>query len=116
VEQAELKILAEKAAAIAKETADALKRFSKDTAILMYGSQLQQLDGNEQSLKRTTDEEANKKIEEANKKLVKTIEAAKIKWQYATEIEKAKVKEMERVIEEGKDRIKKLYEPIYSNV
>lgn len=108
IEKEYLKELAEKAAAIAMDTAEKLKHFSRDTAMVMYGSQLVEI----KVKPAFTGESVHKKMtnEEANKKLDKMMEQAKTKWQYATEADKKKAKEMEQVVLEGKQKIKKLYE------
>jgi hypothetical protein len=110
MEQEKLKKLAEQASIIAKETAETLKRFSRDTAMLVYASQLLQT----KIHPAFTGENASKKIsnDDANKKLHKAIETAKVKWQYVSEADKKKAKEMEMVMNAGQEKIKMLYAEI----
>ncbi|MCH5597556.1 hypothetical protein [Niabella ginsengisoli] len=108
--EATTKILAEQATDVAKEMAVALKRFSRETALLLYAKALCKMEiecvfvGDKVHPKMTN--------ERANEKMNKTIEKAKIKWQNANDGDKQKVLEMQKIIQEGQERIKELYNQI----
>ena len=103
------KDLASKAAAIAKATAESLKIFTKETAMLLYAKQMQQ-----NALPNFPKNTEHKKInnKEANAKLEKMMIDAKLKWKYATDDDKKKVLKMEMIIIDSDNKIKELYKPI----
>jgi hypothetical protein len=107
MEQEQMKQKAEQAAAIAKEIAEALKAFDKETALLMYAKQM----GNRKPNTAFPEDAGHRKMdnEEATERLDKTLAAARLKWKYASESDKEKVAQMERIVAEGQERIKQLY-------
>ena len=91
-----------------KELMETLSYFPKETAQIMYAKQLADTD-----LAVTIPDEAGidkKKAEEGNQRLKKMMEEGKLKWEYASEGQQKKVLEMEALIAESNDKIKKLYE------
>lgn len=95
-------------AALLKELMETLSYFPKETAQLMYAKQLADTD-----LTVTIPEAAGidkKKAEEGNQRLKKMMDEGKLKWEYASESQQKKVLEMEALIAENNEQIKKLYE------
>jgi hypothetical protein len=109
MDEATAKTLAEKAAAIAKETAETLKLFTRDTAMLLYAKQM--VDNNMNMTPTFPEGTEHKKIDnkEANEKLNKMLEEAKQKWKYADEPSRKKAMQMEKIVLEGQEKIKAVY-------
>ncbi|MFT4204242.1 MAG: hypothetical protein QM610_10050 [Chitinophagaceae bacterium] len=101
-----LEQLAEQAAQIARQMAENLKTFGREVASLYYAKQMLDI-----PIPEFPSETQHTKFDnhKANEKLKKMLEEAKQKWKYASENEKRKVAEMEKVVSDGQERIKMLY-------
>lgn len=99
--------LAEKAAGIAKLTAEALKHFGRDTAILLYAKQMGENNMQTMFPEGTQHKKTNNK--EAAQKLDKMMADAKLKWKYAPDNDKRKVMDMEKIMKESDEKIKAVY-------
>jgi len=104
------KKLSDQAAAIAKETAELLKHFSRDTALLMYAMQTVEKNINTHFPEGTEHKKTNNR--EAEQKLAKMMEDAKLKWTYAPESEKDRAREMEVIVKSGQEKIRQVYRKI----
>lgn len=106
--EATAKLLAEKAAVIAKETAELLKHFDRETGMLIYAKQMVENDIKGSSFPEGTE---HKKMsnKDANQKLAKMLEEAKLKWKYADDIAKKKVTQMEMIVLAGQEKIRGVY-------
>lgn len=106
MEEAILRKLAEQSAAIAKDTSESLRKFGKDISMLYYALQLKNM-----SMTLFPDNTEHKKMDnkKANEKLKEMIEEGKQKCKYASQNDKRKVTEMEKILAEGQKRIKELY-------
>ncbi|MES2774755.1 MAG: hypothetical protein V4722_11255 [Bacteroidota bacterium] len=104
------KQLAEKAASIAKETAERLKIFSKDTALLFYAYRMQGSAAKMNFPEGTAHKKGNNK--EADKKLEKMMEDARLKWKYAPDADKKKAMQMDKIILDSDEKIRAVYQNI----
>lgn len=106
MEEAALRNLADQAAAIAKDTSESLRKFGKDISVLYYAVQLKNM-----SLTLFPDNTEHKKLDnkKANGKLKEMIEEGKQKYKYASQNDKSKVAEMEKILHDSQKRIKELY-------
>lgn len=104
-ESAEL--LAEQAAKIAMATAEKLKKFDKDTCMLMYAKQMGDMQLNTTFPEGTAHKKMDNK--QATQKLEKMMHDAKIKWKYASDKEKKRAMDMEKIVLEGNEKIRALY-------
>jgi hypothetical protein len=107
MEEPILKKLAEQAAEIAKQTAEQLKRFDKETAMLMYAKQMGDGKMNTHFPEGTAHKKTNNK--EAAQKLDKLIQDAQLKWKYAPDTDKKKALDMEKIVIAGDEKIRALY-------
>jgi hypothetical protein len=113
MDEAKMKKLADQAAEIAKQTAESLKHFDRDTAMLMYAKQMGDGKMNTQFPEGTQHKKTNNK--EATQKLDKLMHDAHLKWKYATDTDKKRVLDMEKIIKAGDEKIKALYADLYAN-
>jgi len=104
------KYLADKAAAIVRETAENLKRFSKDIALLLYAYKMQGLTAKINFPEGTAHKKGNNK--EAEKKLEKMMEDAMLKWKYASEPDKKKAMQMDKIMIDSDEKIRAVYYPV----
>ena len=107
MDEATAKLLSEKAATIAKQTADSLKMFTRETAMLVYAKQMVDSNINTNFAEGTTHKKMDNK--EANTKMNKMLEEAKLKWKYADESSQKRAAQMEKIIIDGQTRIKEIY-------
>ncbi|MEO7310826.1 MAG: hypothetical protein ABIX01_10545 [Chitinophagaceae bacterium] len=112
MDEAFLKKLAGQAAEIAKQTAESLKHFDRNTAMLMYAKQMGDGKMNTQFPEGTEHKKTNNK--EAARKLEKLIQDAQLKWKYAPDTDKKKVLDMEKIITASDQKIRALYAGIYA--
>jgi hypothetical protein len=99
--------IAERSAAIARETAEALKAFPREIALIMYMGQI--IEG-EVSVAIPEDTPLHKtNSQEAGRQVNKLLDEARLKWEYATEAQKKQAMEMAQIIQEGNERIRQLY-------
>ena len=107
MDEATAKLLSEKAATIAKQTADSLKMFTRETAMLVYAKQMVDSNINTNFAEGTTHKKMDN--QQANKKMDKMLEDAKLKWKYADDSSKRKAAQMEKIIMDGQTKIKAIY-------
>jgi hypothetical protein len=112
MDEALMKKLADQAAEIAKQTAESLKHFDRNTATLMYAKQMGDGKMNTQFPEGTEHKKTNNK--DATNKLDKLIQDAQLKWKYATDTDKKRVLDMEKIIKASDEKIKALYADIYA--
>jgi type IV secretory pathway VirB4 component len=109
--EATLKKLATQAAEIAKQTAESLKHFDRNTAMLMYAKQMGDRKMNTEFPEGTEHKKTNNK--EAAEKLDKMIQNAQLKWKYATDADKKKVMDMEKIMLQSDEKIRAVYAGIW---
>jgi hypothetical protein len=107
MDEALMKKLADKAVEIAKQTAESLKHFDRNIATLMYAKQIGNNKMNTQFPEGTEHKKMNNK--EAAQKLDKMIQDAQLKWKYATDTDKKRVLDMEKIMKASDEKIKALY-------
>lgn len=95
-------------AAILKEMEADIRLYPGEIVQMMYARQLEQLETGF-ALPGREDQDP-KKTEEDRRRMEKMTEEGKLKWAYASESQKKKVSELEAIIDEYNQKIKKLYE------
>jgi hypothetical protein len=99
----------EKVATILKSLSEELSFFPKETAQILYARQLA-----DNPIAVTIPEnvtlDKQSKTAEGNQRLKKMMEEARLKWEYASEAQKKQAAEMEALILESNEQIRKLYE------